>query len=79
MDSKALLTDTFKLLDVDNSGVISITELITGYLNLLESMQVEIKPEFKESINYIAEIIKVSDRAEASLPKSKQNLYYHSN
>jgi hypothetical protein len=69
LDSKALLTDTFKLLDVDNSGVITITELTTGYLNMLESMQVEVKPEFKESINYIAEIIKVSEKTETSLPK----------
>jgi hypothetical protein len=70
MDAKAVLTDAYKLLDIDNNGLVTITELVNGYLNLIESMQVEIKPEFKESIQYMSEIIRVSsERNEIALPK----------
>ena len=71
LDSKALLTDAFKLIDLDSNGLITFTELINGYLSFIESMQVEVKPEFKESIHYVTEIIKVSDRNEISLPRCK--------
>lgn len=69
LDSKAVISDTFKLLDTDNSGEVTITELINGLLNFIQSMQVNVKPEFKESIQYIAEIIKISNKGEIKLPK----------
>ena len=69
MDSKAIITDLFKLLDEDKNGIISISEYINGNLNILEAMGVRVKPEFKETITYVAEIVRISNKAEIIIPK----------
>jgi outer membrane protein OmpA-like peptidoglycan-associated protein len=69
LDSKALISDLYKLLDNDNNNVISLTEFINNHLLLFETMGVKIKPEFKETVSQIAEMIKMSNRAEIVIPK----------
>lgn len=76
MDSKAIITDLFKLLDEDKNGIISISEYINGNLNILEAMGVRIKPEFKETITYVAEIVRISNKAEIIIPKCKLSFIF---
>ena len=86
LDSKALIGDLFYMFDLDKNNLVSITEFINGYVKLLELMGVKIKNEFKEAIRHIAEIVKISNKDEANLPKfsdliqivsDKLNAYSH--
>lgn len=71
MDSKAVATDLYKLFDDDKDNLVTVTELIDGFLNMLESFGTKIKSEFRESISSIAEIIRVSNKGDLILPKRK--------
>lgn len=75
MDSKAVITDVFKLLDDDKNSLVTITELIDGFIFMFESFGVKIKSEFRESISSIAEIIRISDKGDLNLPKRKLTIY----
>jgi len=69
LDSKAVVTDLYKLFDDDKNSLVTITELIDGHLTMLESFGVKIKSEFRESISSIGEIIRISNKGELILPK----------
>ena len=74
MDTKSVVTDLYELIDADQSGDLTIVELLNGYLNMFETMGVNIKSEFKDSIVNIAEIIRISNKAEIHLPSSKNEI-----
>ena len=74
MDTKAVVTDLFDLIDADQNGDLTIVELLNGYLNMFETMGVSIKQEFKDSIKNIAEIIRISNKADIQLPSSKYKI-----
>ena len=59
----------FYFFDVDKNNIVSITEFINGYVNLLEGMGVKVKKEFKESISNIAQIVEISNKEQISLQK----------
>jgi hypothetical protein len=74
------------MFDEDKNNLVSVTEFINGYVKLLETMGVKIKKEFKEAIQNLAAIIKISNKEEAYLPKfndliqivsEKMNAYSH--
>ena len=71
MDSKAILTDMYNIFDVDQNGVLNLTEVFKGYLNMFEFMGVKVKSDFKDSISTIAEMIKISNHGETNLPSRK--------
>lgn len=63
------MSDLFKFLDSDENTVLTLTELLGGYLRFFESIGVKIKTEFKQSISHIAEMIQISNNGEIILPK----------
>lgn len=69
MDSKAILTDMYNYFDMDKTGTLNLTEVLTGFVKMLELMGVKIKSDFKESVSSIAEMIRVSNSGETFLPK----------
>lgn len=71
MDSKAVATDLYKLFDDDKNSLITVTELIEGFLDMFESFGVKVKVEFRESISSVAEIIRISNKGDLILPKRK--------
>ena len=78
LDTKPILHDLFSFFKSDDkesdSESLTTTELINGYLNLLELFEVEIKEEFRENIANIAEIIRTANAAEFRLPKCKKKI-----
>ena len=82
LDTKPILHDLFSFFKSDDkesdSESLTTTELINGYLNLLELFEVEIKEEFRENIANIAEIIRTANAAEFRLPKCKETHSYSS-
>lgn len=77
MDSKAVVTDIYKEFDVDQNNILSISEVVNGYVNLYETFGVKIKKEFKESISHVAEIIKISNKGEINIPKCKKKYFFY--
>ena len=77
LDSKAVATDLYKLFDDDKNSLVTITELIEGFLDMFESFGVKIKMEFRESISSVAEIIRISHKGDLILPKRKLLPYLH--
>ena len=69
MDSKAILTDMYNNFDMNESGTLNLTEVLTGFVRMLELMGVKIKSDFKESVSSIAEMIRISSSGETFLPK----------
>ncbi|CAF0881130.1 unnamed protein product [Brachionus calyciflorus] len=69
MDIKAITADMYNHFDIDANGVLNLTEVFRGYLDLMELMGVKLKSDFKESIASIAEMIKLSNHGETYLPK----------
>ena len=76
------------MFDEDKNNLVSVTEFINGYVNVLEQMGVKIKKEFRESIAHVAEIVEISHAAgvEINLPTlntlvqlvaTKMNAYSH--
>jgi hypothetical protein len=68
-DSKTSILDFFSLLDTDKDTILTINELFLGLLNITESNGVKIKPEMKQTLLYIADIMQVDNSADFILPK----------
>jgi hypothetical protein len=71
LDTKTILIDLYTLADLDNNGILNMNEFINGFWKFFELMGVEIKPEFKQTVGYLTEIVKVSQRSEIIAPKRK--------
>lgn len=74
-DTKATITDLFVYLDVDKDAIVTVKEFFNGLMNLAETIGVTLKPELRQTITYMADIIQISNekRNEVNLPKCKRN------
>jgi Ca2+-binding EF-hand superfamily protein len=70
-DSKLAILDLYTALDLNKDMVVTINELFHGLLNLTESIGVTLKPEMKQTLLNIADIIQVDKTGELELPKGK--------
>ena len=70
-DSKLAILDLYTALDTNKDTIVSIHELILGIINLTESIGIKIKPEMKQILLNIADIIQVDKSVDVELPKGK--------
>ena len=72
-DSKLALLDLYTALDLNKDTTVTINELFIGLLNLTESIGVSLKPEMKQTLLNVADIIQVDKSVDLELPKGNFN------
>ena len=70
-DSKLAVLDVYTAFDLNRDSIVTINELFLGLLNLTETIGIKLKPEMKQTLLNIADIIQVDKSVDLELPKGK--------
>ena len=63
--------DVYTAFDLNRDSIVTINELFLGLLNLTETIGIKLKPEMKQTLLNIADIIQVDKSVDLELPKGK--------